>query len=244
MAKCKCSDFQVATEWGVILREAVNCRREELNQSSKVRSNSCSCIPFQFLEFHDSQIVWLNIKNQLKRLATTWKIPPPPPTNLIAVSLLSKSIANAFVSNSAAFDLFSLQYCFALFCVSGMVNYSEVSGYPLVQHWKLRSILYHVRLNQWTLSQGKLNSDSSLFFSSSFYSFSFSWCGTPCPKTRFQDHMLKHSSEQTEAPKNRKSIWPIVIPDVARAIHGQENCLCTLCRRDGIYCLPCQSEWH
>ncbi|XP_062849986.1 astrotactin-1 isoform X3 [Trichomycterus rosablanca] len=37
--------------------------------------------------------------------------------------------------------------------LTGMVNYSEVSGYPLVQHWKLRSILYHVKLNQWTLSQ-------------------------------------------------------------------------------------------
>uniref|UniRef100_A0AAR2INR5 Astrotactin 1 n=1 Tax=Pygocentrus nattereri TaxID=42514 RepID=A0AAR2INR5_PYGNA len=39
--------------------------------------------------------------------------------------------------------------------LTGMVNYSEVSGYPLVQHWKLRSILYHVKLNQWVLSQGK-----------------------------------------------------------------------------------------
>lgn len=37
-----------------------------------------------------------------------------------------------------------------------MVNYSEVSGYPLVQQWRLRSILYHVKLNQWALSQGKL----------------------------------------------------------------------------------------
>ncbi|KAI4886062.1 hypothetical protein NFI96_004969 [Prochilodus magdalenae] len=37
--------------------------------------------------------------------------------------------------------------------LTGMVNYSEVSGYPLVQHWKLRSILYHVKLNQWVLSQ-------------------------------------------------------------------------------------------
>lgn len=36
-----------------------------------------------------------------------------------------------------------------------MVNYSEVSGYPLVQHWSLRSVLYHVKLNQWVLSQGK-----------------------------------------------------------------------------------------
>ncbi|XP_028667151.1 astrotactin-1 isoform X2 [Erpetoichthys calabaricus] len=35
----------------------------------------------------------------------------------------------------------------------GMVNYSEVSGYPLVQQWKLKSIMYHVRLSQWTLSQ-------------------------------------------------------------------------------------------
>uniref|UniRef100_A0AAQ6ISN4 Astrotactin 1 n=1 Tax=Anabas testudineus TaxID=64144 RepID=A0AAQ6ISN4_ANATE len=31
----------------------------------------------------------------------------------------------------------------------------EVSGYPLVQHWSLRSVLYHVKLNQWVLSQGK-----------------------------------------------------------------------------------------
>ncbi|XP_073730314.1 astrotactin-1 isoform X4 [Misgurnus anguillicaudatus] len=37
--------------------------------------------------------------------------------------------------------------------LSGMVNYSEVTGYPLVQHWKLRSVMYHVKLNQWTLSQ-------------------------------------------------------------------------------------------
>lgn len=44
-----------------------------------------------------------------------------------------------------------------LFClfVAGMVNYSEVSGYPLAQHWSLRSVLYHVKLNQWVLSQGK-----------------------------------------------------------------------------------------
>lgn len=44
-------------------------------------------------------------------------------------------------------------FCFCLF--AGMVNYSEVSGYPLVQHWSLRSVLYHVKLNQWVLSQGK-----------------------------------------------------------------------------------------
>ncbi|KAF0047403.1 hypothetical protein F2P81_001036 [Scophthalmus maximus] len=40
--------------------------------------------------------------------------------------------------------------------LTGMVNYSEVSGYPLVQHWSLRSVLYHVKLNQWVLSQGPL----------------------------------------------------------------------------------------
>uniref|UniRef100_A0A671WJ11 Astrotactin 1 n=1 Tax=Sparus aurata TaxID=8175 RepID=A0A671WJ11_SPAAU len=39
--------------------------------------------------------------------------------------------------------------------LKGMVNYSEVTGYPLVQHWSLRSVLYHVKLNQWVLSQGK-----------------------------------------------------------------------------------------
>uniref|UniRef100_A0A8C7IY03 Astrotactin 1 n=1 Tax=Oncorhynchus kisutch TaxID=8019 RepID=A0A8C7IY03_ONCKI len=33
--------------------------------------------------------------------------------------------------------------------LTGMVNYSEVSGYPLIQHWRLRSVLYHVKLNQW-----------------------------------------------------------------------------------------------
>ncbi|XP_072768243.1 astrotactin-1 isoform X3 [Nerophis lumbriciformis] len=38
--------------------------------------------------------------------------------------------------------------------LTGMVNYSEVSGYPLVQRWSLRSVLYHVKLNQWVLSQG------------------------------------------------------------------------------------------
>ncbi|XP_035643962.1 astrotactin-1 isoform X9 [Oncorhynchus keta] len=37
--------------------------------------------------------------------------------------------------------------------LTGMVNYSEVSGYPLIQQWRLRSILYHVKLNQWVLSQ-------------------------------------------------------------------------------------------
>lgn len=43
-----------------------------------------------------------------------------------------------------------------------MVNYSEVSGYPLVQHWSLRSVLYHVKLNQWVLSQGKSSHASLL----------------------------------------------------------------------------------
>ncbi|XP_064848796.1 astrotactin-1-like isoform X8 [Oncorhynchus masou masou] len=37
--------------------------------------------------------------------------------------------------------------------LTGMVNYSEVSGYPLIQQWRLRSILFHVKLNQWVLSQ-------------------------------------------------------------------------------------------
>jgi len=46
-------------------------------------------------------------------------------------------------------------YVFFLCATAGMVNYSEVSGYPLVQHWSLRSVLYHVKLNQWVLSQGK-----------------------------------------------------------------------------------------
>lgn len=49
----------------------------------------------------------------------------------------------------------SEQTCFWFCLFAGMVNYSEVSGYPLVQHWSLRSVLYHVKLNQWVLSQGK-----------------------------------------------------------------------------------------
>lgn len=39
--------------------------------------------------------------------------------------------------------------------LAGMVNFSEVSGYPLLQHWKVQSIMYHVRLNQMTISQCK-----------------------------------------------------------------------------------------
>lgn len=38
---------------------------------------------------------------------------------------------------------------------TGMVNFSEVSGYPLLQHWKVQSVMYHVRLNQLTISQCK-----------------------------------------------------------------------------------------
>ena len=45
-------------------------------------------------------------------------------------------------------------YSWCVVSVSGRVNYSEVAGYPLVQNWRLRSILYHVKLNQWVLSQG------------------------------------------------------------------------------------------
>lgn len=37
----------------------------------------------------------------------------------------------------------------------GMVNFSEVSGYPVLQHWKVRSVMYHIRLNQATVSQGE-----------------------------------------------------------------------------------------
>lgn len=39
--------------------------------------------------------------------------------------------------------------------LAGMVNFSEVSGYPLLQHWKVQSVMYHVRLNQMTISQCK-----------------------------------------------------------------------------------------
>lgn len=37
--------------------------------------------------------------------------------------------------------------------LTGMVNFSEVSGYPLLQRWKVRSVMYHVRLNQGSISQ-------------------------------------------------------------------------------------------
>lgn len=54
-----------------------------------------------------------------------------------------------------------VRYCSAVAlspCVlslAGMVNFSEVSGYPLLQHWKVQSVMYHVRLNQMTISQCK-----------------------------------------------------------------------------------------
>lgn len=51
------------------------------------------------------------------------------------------------------------------FPFAGMVNYSEVSGYPLVQHWSLRSVLYHVKLNQWVLSQGNPRCSANASFS-------------------------------------------------------------------------------
>lgn len=90
----------------------------------------------------------------------------------MVVAFVTKGLLMHLLQNSTAYDIYFSSihlYCFALFCILGMVNYSEVSGYPLVQHWKLRSILYHVRLNQWTLSQGKCNPDSSRF--SIFYFF-------------------------------------------------------------------------
>lgn len=44
----------------------------------------------------------------------------------------------------------------------GMVNFSEVSGYPVLQLWKVRSVMYHIRLNQVTVSQGERGSEPSL----------------------------------------------------------------------------------
>lgn len=54
--------------------------------------------------------------------------------------------------------MLSVFACLILPMVSstGMVNFSEISGYPLLQHWKVRSVMYHVRLNQMTTSQCKL----------------------------------------------------------------------------------------
>uniref|UniRef100_A0A4W5QC44 Astrotactin 1 n=1 Tax=Hucho hucho TaxID=62062 RepID=A0A4W5QC44_9TELE len=52
--------------------------------------------------------------------------------------------------------------------LTGMVNYSEVSGYPLIQHWRLRSVLYHVKLNQWVLSQGNYNTSLKGSFGNHF----------------------------------------------------------------------------
>ncbi|XP_044530825.1 astrotactin-1 [Gracilinanus agilis] len=46
--------------------------------------------------------------------------------------------------------------------LTGMVNFSEVSGYPLLQHWKVRSVMYHIRLNQATISQALSNALHSL----------------------------------------------------------------------------------
>ena len=43
----------------------------------------------------------------------------------------------------------------------GMVNFSEVSGYPVLQHWKVRSVMYHIKLNQVTVSQGERSCEPS-----------------------------------------------------------------------------------
>ena len=44
----------------------------------------------------------------------------------------------------------------------GMVNFSEVSGYPVLQRWKVRSVMYHIKLNQVTISQGECSCQLSL----------------------------------------------------------------------------------
>jgi len=46
--------------------------------------------------------------------------------------------------------------------LTGMVNFSEVSGYPVLQHWKVRSVMYHIKLNQVAVSQGEHGSKPSL----------------------------------------------------------------------------------
>ncbi|KAK2084818.1 Astrotactin-1 [Saguinus oedipus] len=46
--------------------------------------------------------------------------------------------------------------------LTGMVNFSEVSGYPMLQHWKVRSVMYHIKLNQVAISQALSNALHSL----------------------------------------------------------------------------------
>ncbi|XP_049490994.1 astrotactin-1 [Panthera uncia] len=46
--------------------------------------------------------------------------------------------------------------------LTGMVNFSEVSGYPVLQHWKVRSVMYHIKLNQVAVSQALSNALHSL----------------------------------------------------------------------------------
>lgn len=72
---------------------------------------------------------------------------PPQPPPILGPDIMR----SALISHRETRDV---QTCFVICHFAGMVNYSEVSGYPLVQHWSLRSVLYHVKLNQWVLSQG------------------------------------------------------------------------------------------
>ncbi|EPY78992.1 astrotactin isoform 1 isoform 1-like protein [Camelus ferus] len=46
--------------------------------------------------------------------------------------------------------------------LTGMVNFSEVSGYPVLQHWKVRSVMYHIKLSQVAVSQALSNALHSL----------------------------------------------------------------------------------
>lgn len=69
------------------------------------------------------------------------------------------SIAPGTAQGAAAIPMVRHPWAVALspcvFSLAGMVNFSEVSGYPLLQHWKVQSVMYHVRLNQMTISQCK-----------------------------------------------------------------------------------------
>uniref|UniRef100_A0A8C5Q6G2 Astrotactin 1 n=1 Tax=Leptobrachium leishanense TaxID=445787 RepID=A0A8C5Q6G2_9ANUR len=56
--------------------------------------------------------------------------------------------------------------------LTGMVNYSEVTGYPIVQHWTVRSVMFHVRLNHPAVSQAFTQTLHSLDGASSRLEFS------------------------------------------------------------------------
>lgn len=67
-------------------------------------------------------------------------------------------------------------------CFAGDIKYDEAMGYPMVQHWRVRSNLYRVKLSSITLSAGEgfwQRGDARLC----------GWVVVICPRQRRAEHL-------------------------------------------------------